>query len=124
MSIEVADIAFTACAVTDLARARKFYEGFLGMKPTQVLAFEDGQGWIEYEYPGGTLALSNAWPPAPQSSTNVTFEVPNLDAVVAELKSASIPLTFGPLETPVCRMAGIVDPDVNSITFHQRKTKS
>ena len=124
MSIQVTDIAFTGYAVTDLARSRGFYEGLLGLKPTTVLSFENNEGWIEYEFPGGTLAVSNSWPPAPSSSTSVTLEVANLDGALEDLKAASVPVTFGPFETPVCRMAGILDPDRNSITLHQRKTKT
>lgn len=119
--IKVTDIAFTGYAVTDLSRARVFYESVLGLKPATVLSFENNQGWIEYEFPGGTLAVSNSWPPSGTSSTSITLEVADLEAALIHLRQKSVPVTFGPLETPVCRLAGIADPDNNGITLHQRK---
>jgi predicted enzyme related to lactoylglutathione lyase len=34
--LKVTEIAFSCHAVTDMARARKFYEDVLGLKPTHV----------------------------------------------------------------------------------------
>ena len=34
--LKVTEIAFTCYPVTDMARARKFYEGVLGLKPTML----------------------------------------------------------------------------------------
>ena len=121
MSIEITDIAFTGYAVTDLSRAREFYEVLLGLKPAKVLSFDDGKGWIEYDFAGGTLAVSDTWPPSGSNSTSVTFEVADLDDALATLRAAGTPVTFGPFATPVCRLAGILDPDQNSVTLHQRK---
>jgi catechol 2,3-dioxygenase-like lactoylglutathione lyase family enzyme len=40
--LKVAEIAFCGYAVTDFARARKFYEGVLGLKPTTITDLPDG----------------------------------------------------------------------------------
>ena len=50
----VKEIAFTACRVTDMARAQQSYEGLPGLTPTTNF-----QGmWIEYEIGGGAFALA------------------------------------------------------------------
>jgi len=120
--ITVTEFAFTSRAITDVVRARAFYEGFLGLQATMALEFENGHWWIEYELPGGTLAISNAWIPSGHGvSTIIAFEVPDLDKALAEVHADRVPITFGPLDTPVCRMFGISDPDGNGVTLHQRK---
>jgi hypothetical protein len=40
--------------------------------------------------------------------------------VTAELKAKSIRFEVEGMETPVCRMAVIADPDDNKITIHKR----
>lgn len=49
--IKYKEIAFTAYAVTNMARAKKFYEGVLGLKPTRVFS----KNFIEYDIGSGTL---------------------------------------------------------------------
>lgn len=116
-------VAFFAYPVTDVARARAFYEGFLGLKTD--LAHEipqmPGVWWIEYDVAGATIAISNAWPPSGQSGPSVAFEVDDLDAFHQKAQAASVPITFSPMDSPVCRFFGIKDPDGNDITIHQAK---
>ncbi len=40
---------------------------------------------------------------------------------VAQFKQYSIKFQIEPMETPVCHLAVIFDPDGNSITIHKRK---
>jgi len=47
-------IAFSSYAVTDMARARRFYEGVLGLKPAVLNDFATGQ-WAEYDVGSQTL---------------------------------------------------------------------
>jgi predicted enzyme related to lactoylglutathione lyase len=55
--LKVIEIAFSCYPVKDMGRARKFYEGVLGLKPTQVVGAPGGMQWTEYDIAGGTLAL-------------------------------------------------------------------
>ena len=77
--IRITEIAFTGYPVTDLARARTFYETLLGLKPAKTFGEGDRQ-WIEYEVGTGTIAISNlagdAWKPASDGPA-VAFEVEN-----------------------------------------------
>jgi predicted enzyme related to lactoylglutathione lyase len=46
--------------------------------------------------------------------------VVDFDAAVTELKAKKIPFEHEPMETPVCWMAVIADPDGNKLTVHKR----
>ena len=120
MSIQVKEFAFVFHPVTDIARARKFYEGFLGLKTGVQVEFSPGQWWIEFDVAGQALAISNAMPEGkPQSS--LTLEVADLDASFAAAKAEGIALAFEVMEFPPCRMFAVKDPDGNQIGLHQRK---
>jgi catechol 2,3-dioxygenase-like lactoylglutathione lyase family enzyme len=120
--INVNEIAFVAYPVTDKQRARDFYEGLLGLKPTMDSVFSQGY-WIEYDIGTGTLALSNFWKPAaePAMGPTAALEVENFDYIVALLKTKGVPFVDGPHESSVCFMAMVTDPDGNSLWIHKRK---
>jgi predicted enzyme related to lactoylglutathione lyase len=117
--MKINDVAFTAYAVTDLARARKFYEGVLGLKPTIL---KEGMPWVEYEIGPATLGIgvSEQWKPS-RDGASIALEVDDFDAAIAELKKKGVEFEMGPLETPVCHMAVLRDPDGSKICIHHRK---
>src|SRR5471032_1056419 len=119
MSIQVKEVAFVFHAVTDVQRARNFYEGLLGLKVGVQVEFGPGQWWIEYDIAGQALAISNAMPGATASS--LTLEVADLDAALATAKGAGAAIAFDVMEFPPCRMFAVKDPDGNQIGLHQRK---
>jgi len=120
--IRYQEIAFTAYPVTDIVRARKFYEGVLGLKPNAPLKAED-QPFIEYNIGPGTLAIgcSPQWKPSDDGPSSA-LEVEDFDAAVATLKEHGIEPIIGPMEGPICRMVTVRDPDGNKITLHKRKS--
>jgi predicted enzyme related to lactoylglutathione lyase len=59
------------------------------------------------------------WKPSPDGPS-VGFEVVDFDTAIAELKAKHVPFDLEPMETPVCRMAVIADPDGNKLTVHKR----
>jgi predicted enzyme related to lactoylglutathione lyase len=120
--IRYREIAFVAYPVTDIPRARKFYEGILGLKPNAPLKSEDQQ-WIEYDIGPGTLGIgcSEQWLPS-NDGASVALEVEDFDAAVATLREHNVQFIIGPMETPVCHMATVRDPDGNKLTLHRRKT--
>ena len=126
--IQVTDIPFTAYPVADKQRARDFYEGILNLRMASGAGsgdFPDGFFWIEYELGTQALALSNFWKSVPGESVQVGpsigLEVENFDQTIAELKAKNVPFTTEPMETPVCRLAVVLDPDKNSLFIHKRK---
>lgn len=121
--IKVTAFAYTAYPVTDLARARAFYEQIIGLKPATVWE-ENGSGWIEYEIGDGCLAICNGfkdgWKPSPEGGLSV-FEVADIAAAVAALKAAGTKFKVEPMEFPPCHLAVALDPDGNQVGFHQKK---
>ena len=122
MPIQVKELAFVFHPIKDVAAARKFYEGFLGLKVGMQVEFGPGQWWIEYDIAGQALALSNAMPGSPQSA--LTLEVADLDASLAAAKAQGVTIAFDVMEFPPCRMFAIKDPDGNQIGLHQRKARA
>lgn len=121
--MKINNIAFVGIPVTDIHRARKFYEGVLGLK----LSDEMGQGhWVEYAIGDGTLALANfpdQWKPSPQG-TSVALEMENFEEAIERLKAQNVPFDAEPFESPCCRMAVVADPDGNKIIIHKLKPES
>ena len=121
--VKVNAVAFIGYPVTDVARARAFYENVLGLTLSFAHEIQPGQWWVEYEIEGVALALSNLWAPSGQSQAGplLALEVADLDGALESLLAQKIPVMYGPLDTPACRLAGITDPDGNGLTLHQRK---
>lgn len=119
--MKVIEIAFTCYPVTDVARARTFYEGLLGLVPTMDHEME-GAHWVEYDIGTATLAIGRApgWNPS-REGCSVSLELEDFAAGVAELQAAGVEFVMGPIETPVCHMAFVRDPDGNSVGIHKRK---
>jgi predicted enzyme related to lactoylglutathione lyase len=116
----ITEIAFTGTPVTDIKRARAFYEGLLGL----VLTMESAGGmWVEYDVGAATFAIGcygDAWKPATEG-TCVAFEVDDLDAEISRLKSKSVAVHMDVTDTPICRFAIVCDPDGNKVMLHKGK---
>lgn len=119
--IRVTEIAFTGYPVTDMPRARAFYEGVLGLKPASTFEHE-GKHWIEYDIAGAALGITNMvpdWKPSP-AGPSIAFEVADFDAAIAALRAAGTKFLAEPYSSPVCHMAVVTDPDGNSVCIHHR----
>ena len=122
---KVTEIAFSCYPVMDMARARMFYEGVLGLKPTMVVDETGGMQWTEYDIGAGTLSLG-AGAPDFQPRTDgccVGLEMEDFDSAIAELRAKGVKFKMEPFPTPVCKMAFISDPDGNTICIHKRHAK-
>ena len=76
--MKIKAIGFVAIPVTDVKRARSFYEEVLGLRTSDEVM---GGKWIEYAVGEDTLAianLSNTWTPSDQG-TGAAFEVEDFD---------------------------------------------
>lgn len=120
--MQITEIAFTGYPVTDVARARAFYEGVLKLK-TGANFEHEGKSWIEYDIGPGTLAISNMsgeqWKPSSDGPA-VALEVAEFDTAIAALRAAGVKFLIEPMDSGVCRMAIIADPDGNSLAIHKR----
>jgi predicted enzyme related to lactoylglutathione lyase len=120
--MKIVELAFTVNPVTNLERAREFYEGILGLKPS--LVFEgNGMAWVEYEIGPGVLALglgAEQFKPSADGAS-VALEMENFEEAIRELKERGCGFVLEPMETPVCHMAGVFDSEGNTIIIHKRK---
>ena len=116
----IKEIAFVGVPVTDIPRARGFYEGVLGFKPSGKT---DG-AWIEYEIGNGTFGIGNygdQWKTS-DHGTMVAFECDDLDAMVDRVKQSGATVKMDIMDTPVCRFTIVADPDGNSVMLHKRRS--
>ena len=121
--MKITEIAFIAYPVSDIAKARHFYEELLGLEAGEYdheLEGMPGKYWIEYEVAGVTFAISNTWEPSGQGGPSVAFEVEDFDQAIARLKDAGVAFVAERIDSPVCNFALILDPDGNGITIHKR----
>ena|SRR5206468_5840513 len=119
--MKIKKIAFVGVPVTDMQRAREFYEDVLGLEPDPEMT---GEHWTEYSIGKGTLAIAcvgEQWKPS-NEGTSVALEVENLEEAIAELERRKI--AYGKVDSPVCRMAIIEDPDGNKLIIHKLKPEN
>src|SRR5579872_1087909 len=113
-------IAFTMYPVTDMKRARRFYEQDLGLKPAVDYRGE----WVEYHLWDNCFALSAMTSPAMKPDANaggsIALEVRDVDDWVEELRKKGTRIKVEPFSTRVCRMAVIIDSEGNAVTLHKR----
>lgn len=114
-------LAYASHQVSDLARARKFYKGLLGLKSTGAYAGR----WEEYDVAGVAFAVweSRKDTPAYFKKLKVTgaiaFEVTDMDKLCKKLKKAKVPFLQEPEDNGHCILAYVKDPDGNIVTLHQ-----
>ena len=121
--MKIKAIGFVAIPVTDIKRARSFYEEVLGLKASDEMM----QGrWIEYDVGDDTLAIANVsqtWTPSDQG-TGAALEVENFDDAIKRLNDRHVRFATDPFETPCCHMAVIQDPDGNKLIIHKLKPEN
>jgi predicted enzyme related to lactoylglutathione lyase len=121
--MKIKNIAFIGIPVTDIPRARKFYEEVLGLAVADEMM---GGKWIEYAVGDNTLAIANVgeqWTPSDQG-TGAALEVKDFDEAIKHLKEQKVRFAAEPFETPCCHMAVVQDPDGNKLIIHKRKPEN
>ena len=118
--MKIKKIAFVGIPVTNMERARAFYEDVLGLQPDPEMT---GQHWTEYSIGDGTLAIAcvgEQWKPS-NEGTSAALEVENLEEAIARFQERKI--AYDKVDSPVCRMAIIEDPDGNKLIIHKLKSE-
>src|SRR4029079_195680 len=121
--MKINSIGFVATPVTDIQRARSFYENVLGLTVSEQMM--DGQ-WVEYAVGEQTLAIANVgeqWRPSDEG-TCAAFEVEDFEKAIQRLKENEAPFAAEPFETPCCYMAVVQDPDGNKLIIHKLKPEN
>ena len=113
-----AGIPFFVYPVRDMARAKAFYGGVLGL--TAGDTWEDQ--WVEYDVGTATLALSSVMEGA-QPGTKagaVALETAQFEEAVAHLKAHGVKFLLEPFDSGVCKFARFEDPDGNHLVLHKK----
>ena len=121
--MKIKNIAFVGIPVTNMKRAREFYEGVLGLKVADEMM---NAKWIEYAVGDETLAIANVgeqWTPSDQG-TGAALEVEDFDDAIKRLKDRQVRFAAEPFETPCCHMAVVQDPDGNKLIIHKLKPEN
>jgi predicted enzyme related to lactoylglutathione lyase len=110
---------FVSVPVSDMHRARHFYEDVLGLEPAP-----GSRAWPEYELGNVSLYLidpSNMGREfeGPHTSS-IALRVADVAAARAELESRGVVFHGETFDTGVCHMAFFQDPDGNALMLHRR----
>jgi predicted enzyme related to lactoylglutathione lyase len=109
-------------SVSDLDRSVAFYRDVLGLPFDYIY-----EGWwAEFNVQPVSVALcgppaGTAPQPGDRGGATVALAVPDVREAVEDLRERGVIIVAEPLETPVCFIATVADPDGNRITLHQRK---
>jgi predicted enzyme related to lactoylglutathione lyase len=121
--MKINSIAFVGIPVSDISRARKFYEVVLGLSVSGEMM--DGK-WVEYAAGDNTLVIANVgehWMPSNQG-ISVAVEVEDFEKTVKQLTDHGVCFAADPFETPCCRMAVVQDPADNKLIIHKLKSEN
>ncbi len=111
-------IDFVVVFVADMDRAITFYRDTLGIA---IAGGEDPHPvWNELETEPVTVALF-ANTDSAGSNASIGIAVDDVQAAVDELRASEHAVAMDTIETPVCFMATMHDPDGNTLILHQRK---
>lgn len=120
--IPVRALDFVMYNTRQMRKTRAFYQRLFGWEPG-----EEWDGfWSEFATAPLTFCLNGpSKSPDPKwdwhGSPCLALAVDDVPAAVAECKRRRVPVLIEPVETRVCWMAWIADPDGNRICLHSRK---
>jgi catechol 2,3-dioxygenase-like lactoylglutathione lyase family enzyme len=121
--IQVERTDFMSVPVRDIERATEFYEHTLGLRRAP-----GSGGWPEFETGNVSLYLIDPTNigqefTAPHSSY-IALRVPDVHEARATLEAAGVEFEGEILDTGVCHMAFLRDPDGNALMLHRRYAPS
>lgn len=124
--MQVQGTDFVVYQTDDLDKSIAFYRDVLGLK---LEGHWEEIDWAEFAAPPTTLAL---WNPAKtmggaRAETGggaIALAVDDVAAAVEELKGKGMTVIAETMDTPVCEMAVVADPDGNKVLLHHRKDGS
>jgi catechol 2,3-dioxygenase-like lactoylglutathione lyase family enzyme len=116
MNVEQVD--FVSVLTEDIARAKEFYAGTLGL-PVET----EGENDLELTLGQVTLDVFNPTSIGQQfapSPAGIAIRVPDVAAARAELEEKGVAFDGEIVDTGVCHFAFFKDPDGNALMLHRR----
>jgi predicted enzyme related to lactoylglutathione lyase len=118
--MKIRDIDFVAYPVSDLRRSIDFYTNVIGLELEST--FEDS--YAEFDINGKSFAIGMYPSRVPgQTKGAVAFNVEDIYAAREELRLKGVEPVSDVIETPVCRMLFVPDPDGNTFLLHEKPKK-
>jgi predicted enzyme related to lactoylglutathione lyase len=118
--VPVRAVDFIMYCTRDMRRTRKFYQELFGLKR----GGEWNDFWSEFKTLPVTLCLNGPnerpnwnW----QGPAAIALAVEDIHAAIKACRRRKVKVLIEPVETRVCWMAFISDPEGNRICLHQRK---
>ena len=120
--IQVRALDFVMYNTKDISKTRAFYQKLFGFKRGHE--WEDF--WSEFATEPLTLCLNGPdksrgkkwdW----QGAACVALAVDDVPSAIAKCRGLGVKILIEPVETSVCWMSWIADPDGNRICLHSRK---
>jgi predicted enzyme related to lactoylglutathione lyase len=116
----ITGVDFVMISVTDIERAKDFYENVLGLEPSKQWGSMPA---YEYETGSLTLAVCDMTAFGQENTVNhqpIAFQVDDAKAMRARLEEQGVPFRGETIDSGVCLMAIFTDPDGNGLMLHQR----
>jgi predicted enzyme related to lactoylglutathione lyase len=120
--IPVRALDFVMYYTKDIRTTRTFYQKLFGFKRGE----EWNDGWSEFATEPITLCLDG--PDGPREAKPAVLEAPcvalavdDVPSAIAKCRKHGVKSLIEPVETRVCWMAWIADPDGNRLCLHSRK---
>jgi catechol 2,3-dioxygenase-like lactoylglutathione lyase family enzyme len=114
--IDVQWLDFVSVPTRDIARARDFYVEVLGLRPSPFTVGEVEAGNV-------TLGFWNPEQDGEQFQPNIAgiaLRVPDVANARAALEAAGVDFIGATVDSGVCHMAFLRDPDGNTVILHHR----
>ena len=118
--VPVLAVDFVMYCAKDMRRTRAFYQKLFG--------FKRGEEWTDFwsEFKTGPVTLCLNGPSEKpnrnwQGPAAVALAVQDIHAAIRECRRRRVRVLLDPVETNVCWMSFIEDPEGNRICLHQRK---
>jgi catechol 2,3-dioxygenase-like lactoylglutathione lyase family enzyme len=111
--IDVQWLDFVSVPTRDIARARDFYVGTLGLRPNGGEA-ETGNVTLSFWNP------EEDGEPFQANTAGIALRVADVHDARAALEQAGVEFVGDTVDTGVCHMAFLRDPDGNTIILHRR----
>jgi catechol 2,3-dioxygenase-like lactoylglutathione lyase family enzyme len=116
--VNVEHVDFVSFLTQDLARAKRFYTGVLGLEVET-----EGESDMELRCGQVTLDIfepSSIGQPFAPSPGGLALRVADVDAARAELEAQGVRFEGDTIRTSVCKQAWFKDPDGNALMLHRR----
>ena len=117
--IDAQRVDFIAVPVQDRERAARFYEETLGLRRNP----NSTDTWLEFETSNVTLGLwepSKDGEPFVANTAGVALRVPDVPAARTDLERQGVEFIGETVDTGVCHMGFVKDPDGNVLILHRR----